>query len=64
MVGAEMSADEFAKNAEISSGKEVTPSLLRLAAALDSLVIDDVLLNDSLCCRYCLIDQSVCCTEQ
>jgi hypothetical protein len=59
-----MSADKFAKNAKISSGKEVAPSLLRLTAGLDSLVIGDALLHDSLCCRYCLFDQSVCCTEQ
>ena len=36
-----MSANEFEKIAEISSGKEAVSHLLRLAAGLDSLVIGE-----------------------
>jgi glutamyl-tRNA reductase len=40
-VGGGMSADEFAKIAEISTGKEVVSHLLKLSAGLDSLVIGE-----------------------
>jgi glutamyl-tRNA reductase len=40
-VGGGLSADEFAKIVEISSGKEVVSHLLKLSAGLDSLVIGE-----------------------